>query len=327
MALVVANHRKTMKPLSKKIAVVGFGYWGQKLAAASKAAGLTVVVVDNLPVEASTYLQKSWPMVLEDTEISGVIIATPEKTHAEYVLAALRAHKAVLVEKPATTSVTTWKSCVNLAEKNQVPLLVDYTFLYSQALNYLLQLQQKYRDQLGELCKLKTVRKSQLSVTRITGKALPIWWDVVIHDLYLLRAVFQQTPTAWQAKTTKLPSQLVATAKLGSTVLEADYSWQTSPERFWRAEYTAGTLLWERVGRGEHFVVTVHGKIVVDEIIPDQNPSPLDTLIQTWLNTWETPNSPEQQTHWQAVLTDITTLEQLDKTFMAQIAIHSPDQH
>ena len=167
------------------IALVGFGYWGKKLAAASAAAGLNVVIVDTATQQKIPYLQESWTAVLSDPEIFGVIIATPEKTHAELVLAALRARKAVLVEKPATTSTTSWAKCVSFAEDYNLPLLVDYTFLHSQALTQWRELTQTYNAKLGALKQLTTVRKAQLTPERIAGKATPIWWDVIIHDLYL----------------------------------------------------------------------------------------------------------------------------------------------
>lgn len=306
------------------IAVVGFGYWGKKLAAASAAAGLTVVVVDPAAQQQTAYPQTDWTTVLTDSAIDGIIIATPEKTHAELVQAALTAHKAVLVEKPATTTSESWSECVALATKHDLPLLVDYTFLYSRALEQWKTIVGTYAAELGSLKQLTTVRRAQLNPERITAKAMPIWWDVVIHDLYLLRAVLNATPADWKIINADLPSQIKASARCAAVHLVADYSWvAVEPERSWFAEYEQGTVLWRRVAVGEAFTVVVRDQTVFSTTIPDQNPSPLDSLIRNWLLLWGKKNLAKlQKKHWQEVAEDVKVLTEISETLTTQAATH-----
>lgn len=308
----------------QKIAVVGFGYWGQKLAAASIAAGLQVVIVDSVIQSQTVYLQMSWQAVLTDTEVFGVIIATPEKTHAELTHMALQANKAVLVEKPAATTSESWQACVGLAMKSNLPLLVDYTFLHSQAFEQWRTLERVYAFDLGALKQLSTTRKSQLTTERIRGKALPIWWDVVIHDLYLLRALYDLNPINWRLENESQPTHIKARASFGDAQLITDYSWlANNAERSWVAEYEYGKLLWRRVSEGEYFEVVLGKKTVFSTTIADQNPSPLDTLVKKWRLLWNRKNLAKlQKNHWDEVAHDIEVLTEIAKKLTDQIAIH-----
>jgi predicted dehydrogenase len=266
----------------------------------------------------------SWEAALNDLEVFGVIIATPEKTHAELVQAALRSNKAVLVEKPATTTSESWQVCVDLATRNNLPLLVDYTFLHSQAFELWRSLEKKYSPELGEMKQLITTRKSQLTSERITGKALPIWWDVVIHDLYLLGALYDAIPTDWQVISAKLPSEIKASARFKTVDLIADYSWLAlNPERSWLAHYEHGQVLWQRTFDGEAFEVMVNKKIVFSTTISDQSPSPLDVLIKKWLRMWNKENLAKlQKKHWKAVAQDIQALNEISEKLTIEVATH-----
>ena len=315
---------------TKTVAVVGYGYWGKKLAAACSAAGLTVVIVDpavSADIPEIPYPQLSWQAVLSDQKVFGVIIATPEKTHAALTLAAVQANKAVLVEKPAATTVKDWQICVELAARNNLPLLVDYTFLHSRALKEWKKLTRNYAAQLGPLKQITSRRKSQLTPERIAGKALPIWWDVVIHDLYLLRDVYAAVPHDWQITQPGLPNHLFTQAKFAAAQFIAAYSWDAPPERSWTAEYERGSLLWQRTSGGELFEVTINQKKRVSYVIADQEPSPLDVLIQEWQRLWGKKNNLEKQKkHWLAVEQDIAELSKIDMQLTQQTPIHRQDQ-
>ncbi|MGM0384557.1 MAG: Gfo/Idh/MocA family protein [Actinomycetota bacterium] len=64
--------------------------------------------------------------VIDDPEVTAVYIATPTATHAEYAIAAARAGKHVLVEKPMAMSAAEGRSMVEAAEAAGVHLWVAY---------------------------------------------------------------------------------------------------------------------------------------------------------------------------------------------------------
>lgn len=69
-------------------------------------------------------IYRSSEELLSDKEIELVIINTPNVTHYEYALKALRAGKHVVVEKPFTITTKEGESLLRLAEKNKLILTV-----------------------------------------------------------------------------------------------------------------------------------------------------------------------------------------------------------
>jgi predicted dehydrogenase len=64
--------------------------------------------------------------VIDDPEVSAVYVATPTSTHAQYVIAAARAGKHVLVEKPMAMSSLEGRRMVDAADDAGVHLWVAY---------------------------------------------------------------------------------------------------------------------------------------------------------------------------------------------------------
>ena len=291
-------------PKLTKLAVVGYGYWGQKLVGAAQTLGAEVAVVDRkMMVLSSPLILKTWAAVLKIPEIRGIIIATPEKTHASLAIAALQAGKAVLIEKPATTKTSDWKILMKLAAKNHLPLMVDYTFLSSRAFEVWQNWQTEAAPQLGKWRSLTAVRHSSLSVEKIADKEIPIWWDMAIHDFYLLRSLnlhcqnYQRLDQQVLAHASKLKitttaknpvvaminsrvkfqtqlwpqlqsAQIPTTAPNSSIKFVADYSWTaTTPVRSWRAEFDHGELIWDRVSTA---ISTATGQTGIGQIKPSQ---------------------------------------------------------
>lgn len=58
--------------------------------------------------------------LLSDKDIDIVLVATPNDLHKEYVIAAAKAKKHIICEKPAALSVSEFKEMINAAEKNKV---------------------------------------------------------------------------------------------------------------------------------------------------------------------------------------------------------------
>jgi len=69
--------------------------------------------------------------------IDAVVIATPVASHFPLAMAALRAGKHVLVEKPLTGSADEARALVEESERRGLVLMVDHTFVFSPAVGAL----------------------------------------------------------------------------------------------------------------------------------------------------------------------------------------------
>lgn len=268
----------------RRIAVIGLGYWGQKLAAELVKLGQEVVAVDLTNLKSVyKFQQLTWSAVLATKNISAVVIATPEITHAALIKQALLAGKAVFVEKPAATNFNDWQELADLALNKQLPIVVDYTFLQSQAVLAWKQLQRKNSQNLGQLVKLVSVRHSQLEATKILAKKLPVWWDVAIHDIYLVRSIWKKNLASWRIQTDDPFQTAKIFGKFGLVLFEGNYSWSENPARTWRAEYEKGQLVWTRNQGQEILEVFVSGNLIERLNVNDNYPSPLERVLTDWL--------------------------------------------
>src|SRR5688500_16719569 len=96
------------------IGVIGYGYWGPNLVRnLAEQAGAEVRMVCDLRPERLALVQRRYPSVRvttvaadvwNDTAIDAVVIATPVEFHFELGLAALRAGKHLLIEKPISSN-------------------------------------------------------------------------------------------------------------------------------------------------------------------------------------------------------------------------------
>lgn len=71
--------------------------------------------------------------VLADPDVEGVLVCTHPDSHAELAVAAARAGKHVLVEKPLATTVDDCRKIIEAAEESGVTLTVDLKFRHSRA--------------------------------------------------------------------------------------------------------------------------------------------------------------------------------------------------
>lgn len=127
------------------VAVVGLGYWGPNLLrCAVENNNCIVKAICDADTEALSKLARRYPAiertpdldrVLDDTEIEGVLIATPVTTHYELVKRCLLAGKHVLVEKPLAATSEESQELIEIADERGVVLMPGHTFIYSPPVN------------------------------------------------------------------------------------------------------------------------------------------------------------------------------------------------
>jgi len=77
------------------------------------------------------YCTTDYREILSDEKIDAVIIATRHDTHAEIVIEAIKANKAIFVEKPLALNEEELEQVYNVYRRNPVPITVDFNRRFS----------------------------------------------------------------------------------------------------------------------------------------------------------------------------------------------------
>jgi predicted dehydrogenase len=185
------------------IGVVGYGYWGPNLvrnfASTVGAQVIAICDMDSSKLDRgkrlypSVAITKSFRDLLTDSRIDAIAIATPVSTHYELALAALKAGKHVLVEKPLAQTSEEVRRLIEEAERRKLILMVDHTFLYTPAVK-------KIRDliaegSLGDIYYYNGIRAS----LGLFQSDVNVIWDLAVHDVSIIQYILNEAPVAVSA--------------------------------------------------------------------------------------------------------------------------------
>jgi predicted dehydrogenase len=192
-----------MSKSSVGIGVVGYGYWGPNLVRNfANTDGSQVVAICDRDAAKLALSKRFYPGVvitrefsdlLKDSRIDAIAIATPVHTHYELALAALKAGKHVLVEKPLARTSEHVRHLIEEAERRRLVLMVDHTFLYTPAV-------QKIREliasaALGDIYYYNGIRAS----LGLFQSDVSVIWDLAVHDISILEHILKEEPVAVSA--------------------------------------------------------------------------------------------------------------------------------
>jgi predicted dehydrogenase len=176
--------------------IIGYGYWGPNVVRnITNLEGSHVLTIAELSPVARKRAQKAYPEIhvtpdaaeiLLSPKIDAVAVITPVWTHYELTKAALENGKHVFVEKPFTSTAAQGEELINLAAKKKLTIMVDYTFLFTSAVQKISEL---IND--GTLGKLYYYDSTRVNLG-LFQHDINVLWDLAPHDLsimdYLLRA-------------------------------------------------------------------------------------------------------------------------------------------
>jgi predicted dehydrogenase len=180
-----------------RFGVIGWGYWGPKIARNLDALPHTMVtMVADMDERRLVTLAVNQPWIqtttsVEDvsrSNVDAVVIASPVRTHFQLAQEALLHDKHVLVEKPLTTSVAEAEELIALAQERQRVLMVGHTFEYSPAVNELRKLVQS-----GDLGKIYCVEAERVNLGLFRND-INVIWDLAPHDISILLYLFDKKP-------------------------------------------------------------------------------------------------------------------------------------
>jgi predicted dehydrogenase len=186
-----------------RIGVIGYGYWGPNLVRnfAEQPASRVVAVCDQ-KADRLTLAERRNPNVRVSTDpmalisandIDAIVIATPVDLHFELGMAALRAGKHLLVEKPIASSSDQAARLVDEAARRRLVLMVDHTFVYTGAVTKIRELVAE--GELGEVYYYDSTRVN----LGLFQHDVNVLWDLAVHDLSIMDFVLARNPVAVSA--------------------------------------------------------------------------------------------------------------------------------
>jgi len=183
-----------------RVGVIGYGYWGPNIVRNFAALDncQVVAVCDKNPA-ALKRASKGYPgvhattdfaEVLRSPDIDAIAVVTPVWTHFELAKAALENGKHVFVEKPFTSNARQAEQLIELAERKNLRIMVDHTFLFSGAVR-------KVRDLVdqGALGPLYYFDSTRVNLG-LFQHDVSVVWDLAPHDLSIMDHIIREQPEA-----------------------------------------------------------------------------------------------------------------------------------
>jgi predicted dehydrogenase len=134
-------------------------------------------LLENYPhIEHTTELDE----VLKNSEVEGVVLATPISTHGNLGRTILRAGKHLFVEKPLAESVESARALIKTAEENDRVLMVGHTFEYSPPVTKIKEIIES-----GEVGKIFFISSTRVNLG-LHQRDASVIWDLAPHDLSIL---------------------------------------------------------------------------------------------------------------------------------------------
>ena len=186
-----------------RIGIVGYGYWGKNLVrnfngldscdlfyVCEKNASLAEKCIKLYP---NIKVVSDYAILLNDDTLDAIVIATPVDTHYPLSKAALLAGKHVLVEKPLTSSLAEAEELLELANSNNLLLMVDHTFLYTGAVQYMKKMVDN--DAIGRLQYIDSTRIN----LGLFQHDVNVLWDLAAHDISICLHLMGKDPLSVDA--------------------------------------------------------------------------------------------------------------------------------
>lgn len=156
------NNLQTIIQTKPKLAFVGVGWIGRNrlqsavesnLAEVTRIADPSATCIDEAcKITPAALSASSFKDILDDTEIDGVVIASPSALHMQQSIAALESGKAVFCQKPIGRNATEVAEVINAARKFNKLFGADFSYRYTTAFQQI-----KKVIQSGELGKIFSV--------------------------------------------------------------------------------------------------------------------------------------------------------------------------
>ena len=185
------------------VGVIGYGYWGPNIlrnfVEAINCSVLKLADLSQAPLARAQSRYPGLPVttdprdIFTDSKIDAVAIMTPVDTHFDLAMQALSSNKHVLLAKPMTSTAEQAHLLIEEAAKRQLILMVDHTFIYTDAVRKSRELVEK--KELGEVLYYDAVRVN----LGLFQHDVDVIWDLAPHDISIFDFVIGVEPVAVSA--------------------------------------------------------------------------------------------------------------------------------
>ena len=183
-----------------RVGVVGYGYWGPNIVRNLQTLNTceVVAIADTNPAALQRAL-RAYPGVTTCTDaaailtsptIDAVAIVTPTWTHFDLARTALENGKHVFVEKAFTADSRQAESLIELADRKNLRIMVDHTFLFGGPVRKIRELVDN--GTLGPLYYFDSTRVN----LGLFQRDVSVVWDLAPHDLSIMDYVINEEPEA-----------------------------------------------------------------------------------------------------------------------------------
>jgi UDP-2-acetamido-3-amino-2,3-dideoxy-glucuronate N-acetyltransferase len=186
-----------------KSGIIGAGNWGINLVRNfCKISGANNVTVCDLDGNRLSLIESEYSGVntysnpneiIEDGKIKAIIISTPAESHYELAKKSLLAGKHVFVEKPLSLEIEEAEELIEIAETNNLTLMVDHLLVYHPVVCKIKELIDS-----GELGKIYYIYSQRLNLGVIRSKE-NVLWSLGPHDISVFLYLLNNTPVHVEA--------------------------------------------------------------------------------------------------------------------------------
>src|SRR5436309_4312690 len=183
-----------------RVGVIGYGYWGPNVVRNLRSLdGCQVGGVCDQSPAALKRVNQTYPdlpvttkpaELLISTAIDAIAVVTPVCSHFELAKAALENGKHVFIEKPFTSTTHEAEELIELAERKNLKIIVDHTFLFTGAVKKIRELVEE-----GALGKLYYYDSTRVNLG-LFQHDINVIWDLAPHDLSIMDYLIKETPEA-----------------------------------------------------------------------------------------------------------------------------------
>ena len=197
LVIIVTHYScRTLMTRDPSIAVIGAGGWGSNHIREQAELGVLHSVVDS-DVSKLARVVETYPAVRVTTkladvlqsEVKGVVIATPPNTHFALAKSLIDAKKDVLVEKPLALTHTEALVLVDLAYRNEVILASGHLLEYHPMIQELIS-----RIKAGAIGRLHYLSSNRLNFGKFR-KHENVFQSFAPHDIGLILRLSQSLPS------------------------------------------------------------------------------------------------------------------------------------
>jgi predicted dehydrogenase len=171
--------------------------------------GVAYAVAGRDPARTRRYAAKnsiersldSYTTLLDFEDVDAVYIPLPNSLHAEWTIAAMRAGKPVLCEKPLTTSAEDTERVLRVARETEIPLWEAFVFLFRDQTQHVIRLLQD--GAIGDLQEIQATfhyplpGRDNIRLDPMIGGG--VLFDAGCYPIRLARLLFDAEPTSGSA--------------------------------------------------------------------------------------------------------------------------------